>query len=112
MFLRTDQFTSSKRIETLFDTCFTLSWPKIFFPFQCFLVFPGNLRWLTSSLRDVTGEALLRLAVLVSLLERPASGSSVSELVKSRLVLKALLFILSSTSLDKPTADVTIGLFL
>ncbi len=61
---------------------------------------------------DVTGEALLRLAVLVSLLEQPASGSSVSELVKSRLVLKALLFILSSTSLDKPTADVTIGLFL
>ncbi len=61
---------------------------------------------------DVTGEALLRLAVLVSLLEQPASGSSVSEQVKSRLVLKALLFILSSTSLDEPTADVTIGLFL
>ncbi len=37
MFLHTDQFTSSVRIETLFDTCFTLSWPKIFFRPTCFL---------------------------------------------------------------------------
>ncbi len=28
--LYTDQFTSSVRIEILFDTCFTLGWPKIF----------------------------------------------------------------------------------
>ncbi len=63
MFLRTDQFTSSVRIETLFDTCFTLSSPKIFFQFRssvssCFLEISA------SPLRDVTGEALLRLAVL------------------------------------------------
>ncbi len=65
MFLRTDQFTSSVRIEILFDYLRSAE-----FPFQCFLVFPGNLRGLTSPLHDVTGETLLRLAVLVSLLER------------------------------------------
>ncbi len=35
-----------------------------------------------------------------------------SEQVKSRLVLKPLLFILSDTSLDMPTAAVPIRLFL
>ncbi len=43
---------------------------------------------------------------------RPTSGSSASEKVKSRLVLKALLFILSGTSLDISTAAVPIRLFL
>ncbi len=47
MFLRTDQFTSSVRIETLFDSCFTLSWPKIFFRSSvspCFLEISDGLR--------------------------------------------------------------------
>ncbi len=54
MFLHTDKFTSSVRIEVLFDTCFTLSWPKIFFASpvfpSCFLeISDGLLRCCVTS---------------------------------------------------------------
>ncbi len=60
MFLRSDQFTSSV-IQILFGYLRSLKFQQA----ESFvsshvvsLVFPGNLRWFTSLLRDVTGKAL------------------------------------------------------